>query len=149
MLAVEVRDPREQELADVGELRLVDPETGRQLRVDTGDRRLRERFAAAASEERRALAASLASAGVGHVALSTEGDWLRPLAAFLRRGRRDQVSFTAPILLLCLLAVPAAVAALPLARPIAATRRAAAWAPPALLAEHGRAAARRGAATCR
>jgi uncharacterized protein (DUF58 family) len=90
VMAVEVRDPREQELADVGELRLVDPETGRQLRVDTGDRRLRERFASAASEERRALSASLASAGVGHVALSTEGDWLRPLAAFLRRGRRTR-----------------------------------------------------------
>ena len=52
VLAVEIRDPREQELADVGELRLVDPETGRQLRVDTGDRRLRERFAVAAAAER-------------------------------------------------------------------------------------------------
>ena len=38
-VAIEIRDPREQELADVGELRLVDPETGRQLRVDTSDRR--------------------------------------------------------------------------------------------------------------
>ena len=87
VLAVEVRDPREQELADVGELRLVDPETGRQLRVDTGDRGLRQRFAAAAADERRALVTMLASAGVRHVALSTEGDWLRPLAGFLRRGR--------------------------------------------------------------
>jgi uncharacterized protein (DUF58 family) len=88
VLAVEVRDPREQELADVGELRLVDPETGRQLRVDTSDRRLRERFAAAAAVERRELVAALASAGVRHVPLSTEGDWLRPLAAFLRRKER-------------------------------------------------------------
>jgi uncharacterized protein (DUF58 family) len=87
VLAVEVRDPREQELADVGELRLVDPETGRQLRVDTGDRRLRERFAVAAAAERTNLQTDLASAGVAHVALSTEGDWLRPLAAFLRRGK--------------------------------------------------------------
>jgi uncharacterized protein (DUF58 family) len=88
VLAVEIRDPREQELADIGELRLVDPETGRQLRVDTGDRRLRERFAAAADQERRALSASLATAGVGHVTLSTDADWLRPLTAFLRRGKR-------------------------------------------------------------
>jgi uncharacterized protein (DUF58 family) len=88
VLAVEIRDPREQELADVGELRLVDPETGRQLRVDTSDRRLRERFAAAAAGERRALVATLASVGVRHVALSTEGDWLRPLTAFLRRKDR-------------------------------------------------------------
>jgi uncharacterized protein (DUF58 family) len=90
VLAVEVRDPREQELADIGELRLVDPETGRQLRVDTSDRRLRERFAAAAANERRALVASLATAGVRHVAVSTDGDWLRPLAAFLRQGRRTR-----------------------------------------------------------
>ena len=87
-LAVEIRDPREQELADVGELRLVDPETGRQLRVDTRDRRLRERFAAAAADERASLVGMLAGAGVRHVALTTEGEWLRPLAAFLRRSAR-------------------------------------------------------------
>jgi uncharacterized protein (DUF58 family) len=85
-VAVEIRDPREQELADVGELRLVDPETGRQLRVDTSSRRLRERFATAAAEEREGLVRLLASAGVRHVALSTEGEWLRPLAAFLKRS---------------------------------------------------------------
>jgi uncharacterized protein (DUF58 family) len=86
--AVEIRDPREQELADVGELRLVDPETGRQLRVDTSSVRLRTRFAAAAADERQALVTTLASAGVAHVALSTSGDWLRPLASFLRRSPR-------------------------------------------------------------
>ena len=85
-LAVEVRDPREQELADVGELRLVDPETGRQLRVDTSDRNLRDRFAVAAAEERTGLVRMLSAAGVRHVALSTEGDWLRHLAGFLRRS---------------------------------------------------------------
>ena len=89
-VAVEVRDPREQELADVGELRLVDPETGRQLRVDTSSARLRERFAAAAAEEREGLVRLLSSAGVRHVALSTEGDWLRPLAAFLKRSARPR-----------------------------------------------------------
>ena len=55
--AIEVRDPREQELPNVGELWLVDPETGRQLRVDTSRRKLRDRFAAAAEAERRSLAA--------------------------------------------------------------------------------------------
>ncbi len=85
-VAIEIRDPREEQLADVGELRLVDPETGRQLRVDTSSRRLRERFAAAAAEERQGLTKLLSSAGVRHTALSTEGDWLRPLAAFLRRS---------------------------------------------------------------
>jgi uncharacterized protein (DUF58 family) len=86
ILAVEVRDPREQEVTDIGELRMEDPETGRQLLVDTSDPRVRARFAELAAEERLALATMLASAGVQHVVLSTEGDWLRPLAAFLRRG---------------------------------------------------------------
>ena len=47
VVAVEIRDPREQELPDVGDLWLVDPESGRQLRVDT-----REPQAAAAFRRR-------------------------------------------------------------------------------------------------
>jgi uncharacterized protein (DUF58 family) len=88
VLAVEIRDPREQELTDVGVLWLVDPETGKQLRVDTRSRRLRERFAVAAASERDAVSRALASVGARHVVLTTEGDWLRDLAVFLRRRRR-------------------------------------------------------------
>jgi uncharacterized protein (DUF58 family) len=87
VVAVEIRDPREQELPNVGDLWLVDPETGEQLRVDTRDSRLRDRFKSAAAEERSGLARTLASAGVRHVVLSTSGDWLRTLALFLRGGR--------------------------------------------------------------
>jgi uncharacterized protein (DUF58 family) len=87
VVAVEIRDPREQELPNVGDLWLVDPETGRQLRVDTRDSRLRERFRSAAAEERNGLARTLASAGARHVVLTTQGDWLRTLALFLRGGR--------------------------------------------------------------
>lgn len=88
VLALEIRDPREQELSNVGALWLVDPETGRLLRVDTRSRRLRERFAAAAGEERSAVARELSSLGVRHHVLSTHGDWLRSLAGFLKRRRR-------------------------------------------------------------
>ncbi|MER3409745.1 MAG: DUF58 domain-containing protein, partial [Thermoleophilia bacterium] len=88
VLAVEVRDPREQELPAVGELRLVDPETKAQLRVDTSNPRLRARFAQAAATERAEVAAALASLGASHVVLSTAGDWLRLLALHLRRRGR-------------------------------------------------------------
>lgn len=87
VVALEVRDQREQELSNVGALWLVDPETGRLLQVDTRSRRLRERFAAAAAEERAEVARQLALAGVRHHVLSTSGDWLRSLAIFLRRKR--------------------------------------------------------------
>jgi uncharacterized protein (DUF58 family) len=88
VVALEVRDPRELELTNVGALWLVDPETGKLLRVDTRSRRLRERFAAAAVEERVEVEHMLASVGVRHHVLSTSGDWLRSLAVFLRRKRR-------------------------------------------------------------
>jgi len=87
VIAVEIRDPREQELPNAGDLWLVDPETGRMLRVDTRNRKVRERFAAAAAEERSGIEQILSSIGVRHVTLSTEGDWLRHLAAFLKRSR--------------------------------------------------------------
>jgi uncharacterized protein (DUF58 family) len=88
VLALEVRDPREEKLTNVGALWLVDPETGRLLHVDTRSRKLRERFAAAAEAERSDVAQELASVGARHLVLSTSGDWLRALAVFLRRKRR-------------------------------------------------------------
>jgi uncharacterized protein (DUF58 family) len=87
VVAVEIRDPLEQELPNAGVLWLVDPETGRQVRADTRNAKLRARFAAAAAAERTEVARTLASAGARHVVLSTSGDWLRNLAVFLRRGR--------------------------------------------------------------
>src|SRR5881275_624363 len=61
VVAVEVRDPREQELPNAGVLWLVDPETGRQVRADTRSAKLRARFAAAAVDERAQVARTLAS----------------------------------------------------------------------------------------
>jgi uncharacterized protein (DUF58 family) len=89
VVAVEIQDPREQELPDVGDLWLVDPESGRQLRVDTRSRKLRQRFGEEAAADRDALARELRSLGVPHLTLSTSGDWLRRLVGFLQtEGRR-------------------------------------------------------------
>jgi uncharacterized protein (DUF58 family) len=86
LLAIEIRDPREDELPDVGELTLVDAETGREVRVDTSSRRLRTEFGAAAVAERQSLAQELRRLGAGHIVLDTAGSWLRSLAAQLRAG---------------------------------------------------------------
>jgi uncharacterized protein (DUF58 family) len=88
VVAVEIRDPREQELPNVGHVWLVDPETGRKAHVDTARRRLRERFAQAAADDRADVARELASVGVQHLVLSTSGDWLRSFASFFARERR-------------------------------------------------------------
>jgi uncharacterized protein (DUF58 family) len=86
VLAVEIRDPREMELPPVGDLWLTDPETGRQLSVNTSRRGVRKRFAKAAAAEREEVAAAIRRTGAEHLILSTEGDWLRTLAGHLRRS---------------------------------------------------------------
>jgi uncharacterized protein (DUF58 family) len=80
VIALEITDPREDALVDVGELTLVDPETGRTLRVDTGDHRLRSAFDEAASADRAALAATFRRLAIRHLRLSTDGPWLPALA---------------------------------------------------------------------
>lgn len=88
VMAIEISDPRETELPNVGQVVLTDPETGRQLRVDTTSELMRRRFASAAQKERESVANALASIEVRHLVLSTSGDWLRTLVIFLRRHRR-------------------------------------------------------------
>ncbi|MDP8924741.1 MAG: DUF58 domain-containing protein [Chloroflexota bacterium] len=90
VVAVRLRDPREAEIPDVGLVTLEDPETGGQLLVDTGDRRLRERFAAAAAAQDERIRADLARAGVDHLVLATDEDLMPALVRFLtaRKYRR-------------------------------------------------------------
>ncbi len=84
VLAVEVRDPREDALPAVGRLALIDPETGERIEIDTSRRGLRERYAAAARAEREALAGDLRRLRVDHTVLSTDADWLLELGRTLR-----------------------------------------------------------------
>ena len=83
-LVVEVVDPRELELPDVGALTLVDPESGRRREVWTSSRRLRATYAEAAAAHRRAVAEGVRAARAGHVVLRTDRDWVRDLARHVR-----------------------------------------------------------------
>jgi len=83
VLAVEVVDPRELDLPDVGLLVVVDPETGEEREVRTGDARLRTRYAALARSRRASTAAALAAAGADHVILRTDRDATADLVRWL------------------------------------------------------------------
>ncbi|HTX45030.1 MAG TPA: DUF58 domain-containing protein [Solirubrobacteraceae bacterium] len=84
VLALEVLDPREGELPALGQLRLVDPETGVQVEIDSSRPRIRERFAALERERRDRIATELRRLRVAHVTLSTGEDWLLELGRALR-----------------------------------------------------------------
>jgi len=91
VVAAVIGDPRESELPDVGLLRLEDPETKRQIEVDTGSRKLRERFHAAALGQRQELLADLRAARAAVFELSTAEDVLVQLLRLFQRvetGRR-------------------------------------------------------------
>jgi uncharacterized protein (DUF58 family) len=90
MLAVQLIDPREVELPDVGPIVMEDAETGEQLYVDTSDATFRRRFRAAADAREAAVQASFRLARVEAATLSTEDDLVRAIVrmATMRRKRR-------------------------------------------------------------
>jgi uncharacterized protein (DUF58 family) len=98
VLAIEVLDPRELELPDVGMLVVTDPETGRQREVDTADDTLRRRYVEAAHNQRAEIATVLRRAGADHLLLRTDRDWLLDLVRFvgLRRHRIDHLRRVSP-----------------------------------------------------
>ena len=88
VLAVQVRDPREQELPDVGLLTLVDPETGQRREVPTASRKLRERYAAAARTQQDSIDRALKRAGAAHLPLRTDRDWVADIVRHVYAQRR-------------------------------------------------------------
>lgn len=88
VLAVEVVDPRELELPAVGLLTVVDPESGRRREIPTYSKRVRERYAAAAAEQREAIGRALRAAGAARLRLRTDRDWVRDIARYVAAQRR-------------------------------------------------------------
>jgi uncharacterized protein (DUF58 family) len=94
VLAIEVVDPRELELPDVGVLALADPETGALHEVQTSDPKLRSRYAQAAAEQRGAIARALRAAGAAHLRLRTDTDWLLDMVRFVAAQRHARTRGT-------------------------------------------------------
>ncbi|MCO8276382.1 DUF58 domain-containing protein [Actinoplanes sp. TRM 88003] len=94
VLAIEVVDPRELELPDVGVLTLADPETGELHEVQTSDAKLRHRYAEAAAEQRGAIAGALRAAGAAHLRLRTDTDWLLDIVRFVAAQRHARTRGT-------------------------------------------------------
>jgi uncharacterized protein (DUF58 family) len=94
LLAIEIVDPRELELPDVGVIAFVDPETGRLHEVHSGDPRLRERYAAGAATQRAEIASAVRGAGAAHLRLRTDSDWLIDIVRFVAAQRHARTRGT-------------------------------------------------------
>ncbi|SER82364.1 Protein of unknown function DUF58 [Lentzea xinjiangensis] len=87
IVAVEIVDPRDVDLPEVGTVVLSDPESGRQREV-TASALLRKEFNAAAAEHRAEVAAGLRRAGAGHLVLRTDSDWIADTVRFVVARKR-------------------------------------------------------------
>ncbi|MGH1502595.1 MAG: DUF58 domain-containing protein [Acidimicrobiales bacterium] len=87
VLAVEVSDPLEHELPDVGLLPVIDPATGEITEVPTHKPKVRAAYAAAAAERRATLEDTFRRHRIDHLSLRTDHDWLDEVVHFIARRR--------------------------------------------------------------
>jgi uncharacterized protein (DUF58 family) len=85
LIAIQLTDPRERELPEVGLVTLWDPEGGDWRVVDTGDAGVRERFRGRAAAFDAALERRLRESGADLLRLETGLSYAEPLLAFFRR----------------------------------------------------------------
>ncbi|AQP49209.1 hypothetical protein BW730_04700 [Tessaracoccus aquimaris] len=88
VLAVEIIDRHEVEFPDVGEMLIRDPETDFSRYINTSDDAARRRMDAATSAQRERIKVSLRRAGVGHIQLRTDRDWVADIARFVLNYRK-------------------------------------------------------------
>ncbi len=92
VVAVEIRDPLEQALPDLGLVTLEDAETGEVVVVDSGRRRTRQRFAELAEARRDDMRARLKRLGLELLPLETARPYERELLAFFDARDRRRAS---------------------------------------------------------
>lgn len=88
VLCVEVVDKREIEFPNVGEMLIKDPESDFARFVNTADPGVRARMDAASAAQRERIRVALRRAGVGHIQLRTDRDWVQDIARFVLAYRR-------------------------------------------------------------
>jgi len=88
VVALNLCDPREEELPAVGLVELRDAETGERTTVDTFDGGARGTFAARARARLEALRGLLRAASVDQVEIRTDTDYMLPLVRFFRMRER-------------------------------------------------------------
>jgi uncharacterized protein (DUF58 family) len=88
LITVQVNDPREQKLPDVGWITLEDAESGEQVILNTADSWTRQAYANLAGDRRQQFARTVRSSGIDLLELTTDKPYLSPLMGFFRARKR-------------------------------------------------------------
>lgn len=87
VIAVEIVDPRELDLPDIGPVMMSDPETGETREVILSGR-VRAAYVAAAAAQRARIREAIRGSGASHLVLRTDRDWISDVARFALQQRR-------------------------------------------------------------
>jgi uncharacterized protein (DUF58 family) len=88
LIAVDLHDPLEAEIADVGMLTLEDAESGQIVWLDTSDPVWRDMFAAQTVQFEMEKRRTLANAGVDRVQIRTDQDYAKALTLFFQKRNK-------------------------------------------------------------
>ncbi len=88
LIAVSITDPREVKMPDVGLLELEDAETGEQIIIDTGSRKIRKQYQGLGSERQGTLKKMFQLMDVDHIEVFTDRDYVFDLVRFFRTRER-------------------------------------------------------------
>ena len=88
LIAVNLFDPRERQLPDVGFISLQDAESGGQLLVDTRNPRVRERFAEEQRGEEEQRSRAFRKLGIDEIFIDSTKSYIEPLVQFFRTRMR-------------------------------------------------------------
>jgi len=92
LVAIQVSDPAELELPAAGHVRLEDPETGRQVEVNTSSAKVRHAYNAEALRWQEEIDRQFKRLAIDKISLRTNEEYLPALHSFFkRRQRRDVV----------------------------------------------------------
>ncbi len=88
VIAVDLHDPLEREIGDVGVLALEDPETNEILWIDTSNPAWRSAFQQRTAQLAAAKDRNFKRAGIDRIAIGTDEEYTTPLAQFFRERAR-------------------------------------------------------------
>jgi len=89
LIALQIQDPREETLPNVGLIEMVDAETGVRERIDTASSAVRAKFQAQNLARQRNLDTMFRRLGIDHLVLKTDRSFVQPLMGlFERRVKR-------------------------------------------------------------
>lgn len=88
VITVSISDPREMTLPDVGRVALADAETGREILINTSNKKLRETYAKKAREEAAARDEIFRRNRIDNLSLSTERSYVDELYRFFKMRER-------------------------------------------------------------